>query len=221
MAYLELEPHVGYGLVDGRAVFLDLRRDRYVALERTLEESFRRLRSASEPALPAGADADALLATGLFRRTCLRVRSQPAPAETPSASLLDEPDTRRPGWVDTLRAWATVAQTRRRLAGQPLLEIVDRLRESRRYPRPPGDATATEDAARLFLAARAFVPVPRACLLDALAMLDWLGDVAGGVTLVFGVRLDPFGAHCWLQTDRLLLTDAHDTVGMFVPVMSV
>jgi hypothetical protein len=36
---------------------------------------------------------------------------------------------------------------------------------------------------------------------------------------VFGVRLDPFAAHCWLQTDRLLLTDAADALGVFTPVL--
>ena len=110
---------------------------------------------------------------------------------------------------------------RKRLASAPLFEIVDALRESRYAAAPTGDASAAEAAARGFWAARALVPIERRCLLDCLALLDWLGPEARQATLVFGVRLDPFGAHCWLQSEGMLLTDAHDTVGSFVPVLSV
>ena len=65
------------------------------------------------------------------------------------------------------------------------------------------------------------MPVARSCLLDSLALLDWLGDQAGHARLVFGVRLDPFGADCWLQTGRVLLTDAPDTANRFAPVLAV
>lgn len=36
--------------------------------------------------------------------------------------------------------------------------------------------------------------------------------------LYFGVRLDPFAAHCWVQSDDLLLTDPAASVAEFSPV---
>src|SRR5690606_29402397 len=117
--------------------------------------------------------------------------------------------------------WNSVARARKRLASAPLFEIVDAIRESRYGAAPSGDPVAVEEEARRFHAARAMVPIERRCLLDSLALLDWLGDAARHAKLVFGVRTDPFGAHCWLQTEHSLLTDAHDTVGSFVPVLSV
>ena len=221
MGYLQLPSHVSYGLVAERAVFLDLRRDRYVALPLPAEQAFRHLRALEEPMLPAGPERDVLLGTGLVREGSLRGRLAAAAAPAPSASLFDETARPRAGPAAWLRARGAVSRARRRLAERTLFEIVDAIRESRFGASSPGDTATAEAAARVFLAARAMVPTERRCLLDCLALLDWLGDEARHATLVFGVRLDPFAAHCWLQTDRLLLTDATDTAGMFVPVLAV
>ena len=56
MAYIELQSHVSYGLVGDRPVFLDLARDRYLALPPTIEQAFRHLRALDEPVLPGGID---------------------------------------------------------------------------------------------------------------------------------------------------------------------
>lgn len=219
--YLQLEPGVGYGLVGDRAVFLDLRRDRYLALDPQVDAHFRQLRAANEPLLPDGPEGDLLLATGLFRTASLRGRLSPTQASAPRQSLLDETPHPRAGWIAPVRAWAALKRARALLATTPIHTVVDAIRERRFADPPVGDATFAEEQARLFHAARALVPVERSCLADALALLDWLGDEAGHAVLVFGVRMEPFGAHCWLQTERLLLTDAHDTIGNFVPVMAV
>ena len=222
MGYLQLPSHITFGLVAGRAVFLDLKRDRYVALPPPAEEVFSRLRALDEPLIPEGPERDLLLGTGLFREGSLRGGLAPAAAPAPSGSLFDDEAGRaRAGLAAWLRARSAVSRARKRLVERTLFEIVDTIRESRYGASSPGDAAAAEVAAGVFLAARAMVPTERRCLLDCLAMMDWLGDEARHATLVFGVRLDPFAAHCWLQTDRVLLTDAADTVGMFVPVLSV
>lgn len=220
MARLALQPHVGYGLVEGRAVFLDLRRDRYLTLDPAAELAFRRIRSQGELA-PAGdgAAGKRLLSTGLFRQVCSDGNLSPVAVPRPPASLLDDTFEARAGWAAPLRAWRAVACARKRLRTTPLIGIVEAILAQRTATR--GDSASAEDAARAFLAARAIVPIERSCLLDALALLAWLGDRGGSATLVFGVRMNPFGAHCWLQTDRLLLTDANDAVGALVPVLSV
>jgi len=221
MAFLQLHPHVSYGLVGDRAVFLDLRRDRYLALDRRAEDAFQALRTAVEPVLPPGAGRDALLATGLFREGSLSGRMAPADVPRLTNSVLDECNMPPSGLAGPLRAWACVSRARKRLGTWTLYDIVGALRDDRHAAKPRGELSAAEHAARAFLSARALCPIERSCLLDCLAMLDRLGDKSGHARLVFGVRLNPFGAHCWLQTERKLLTDAHDTIGEFVPVLSV
>lgn len=221
MAFFQLEPHVSYGLVGSRAVFLDLRRDRYLALGAEAEEAFRQMHAADEPMLPAGASRDALLATGLFREASLRGRLAPVDVPRLTDSLLDERTGPRSGLTAIMRAWGSVSRARKRLTASALCDIVSALREDRYAAPPRGDPSAAEHAARAFLVARTRCPVERSCLLDCLALLDWLGEEAGHARLVFGVRLEPFGAHCWLQTERRLLTDAYDTIGEFAPVLSV
>ena len=72
-----------------------------------------------------------------------------------------------------------------------------------------------------FLAARRYLPVKPNCLVDSLALMRFLGPLAVGTTLIFGVKLEPFAAHCWVQFDSLLLNDRSDYVERFVPVRTV
>ena len=220
MAYLHLKRHVSYGMIAGQAVFLDLQGDRYLALDATVQADFLALRTGDEPIRAEGEARDRLLATGLFQLHSRMGRRAPVAVPVRAESLLDESPA-RVRWRAVPRAWTCVRRARQRIATVPLQAIVEDIRENRCDTERTGSAAEAEDAARAFLAARALVPVARSCLLDSLALLDWLGDQAGPATLVFGARLDPFGAHCWLQTDRTLLTDAADTVRTFVPVLAV
>lgn len=222
MTYIQLQAHVGYGLVGDRPVFLDLARDRYLALPPPVEHAFRHLCAQDEPVLPEGTERDLLLGTGLFRTGSLLGRGlKPATVQGCSASLLDETARPRAGLRAVLAASASVGRAHKQLASRPLREIADAIRENRFAARPDYTSAGIEEAARLFMAARALVPVERCCLLDCLAMLDWLGEDARPAMLVFGVREDPFTAHCWLQTESLLLTDTADALGAFTPVHAI
>jgi hypothetical protein len=63
------------------------------------------------------------------------------------------------------------------------------------------------------------VPIAPKCLPDTLVLRDWLARAGLGPALVFGVRMDPFGAHCWLQSGSLVLNDAVDRIAAFTPVL--
>lgn len=222
MTRLALHPQVGYGLVDERAVFLDLRRDRYLMLDAARETALRALRNISGTAEEPRDQAEAiarLLPTGLFRQVPSGGNLEPLSLVRPSTSLLDRPvATAR--WPAILRVWRAVARARRRLATTPLSAIVDAHRRGRSLG-ARRDGAGIESAAAIFLAARALVPIERHCLTDAIALLDWLAGDARHVRLVFGVRMNPFRAHCWLQTGRVVLTDACDAVAPLVPVLEV
>jgi hypothetical protein len=214
MAGLALQPHVGFGLVAGRPIFLDLRRDRYFALDRGAEQGFLEAAQAGPTSRPF---LDRLLATGLFRAEDSPAPILPASILPAQASLLDLPRGHA-GIGGVLRAYASTARANRRLAREPLLAVLSS------GPATEADAQATEAVARIsqsFLAARSLVPIAPRCLPDSLALREWLHQAGVRPALIFGVRLDPFGAHCWLQSGATVLNDAVDRVGAFTPVLAL
>jgi hypothetical protein len=66
---------------------------------------------------------------------------------------------------------------------------------------------------------RANIPIKRICLRESLA-LRWILLRAGcAPRIVFGVQLDPFRAHCWLEAAGVVLNDRYDTVRDFTPIL--
>jgi hypothetical protein len=59
------------------------------------------------------------------------------------------------------------------------------------------------------------------CLLRSIGLQHLLAQNGYESTLVFGVRLHPFEAHCWLQDDDLILNDTIEMVGPFEPIRAV
>lgn len=72
-----------------------------------------------------------------------------------------------------------------------------------------------------FQAARCLFPAPRNCLPDSLALLDFLFEVGVAADLVIGVRMDPYGAHCWVQSKEALLNETVDYAASFTPILVV
>jgi hypothetical protein len=77
------------------------------------------------------------------------------------------------------------------------------------------------DAAALYRRARLYVPVDMCCLLDSIAMAKFLRRRQLHVHVVFGVALDPFSAHCWVQADNLVLNDSVGNVNSHTPIRVV
>ena len=66
--------------------------------------------------------------------------------------------------------------------------------------------------ARLFLLLSIGVFPKNSCLLKALTLRNCLKQKGIHTTLVFGVCVQPFRAHCWLSYGNLVLTDRLDTI---------
>jgi len=218
MPFIALQPHVSFGRVGDRPVFLDLARDRYLALDEPRDASFRRLGDGSLPLTTA--EVEALLATGLFRSSGAPASLDAAAAPAPTGSLLDDP-LPRPRLLAAARAQLLLIEMRRRLKSTALHTIIDRLKAERadaRNTHDPGRCAASADD---FLAARMMLPRARSCLPDSLALIEWLRPQSLFPTLVFGVKLHPFKAHCWVQAGGLLLADSVDAVAEFTPVLVI
>ena len=86
------------------------------------------------------------------------------------------------------------------------------------HARLAASAGDVSDLARGYADARLYVPARRRCVPDSLAMIYSLWRRGHDAELYFGVRLEPFAAHCWVQSGDLLLSDPLDIVREFTPV---
>lgn len=215
-----LHRHVSYALVDERPIFLDLRRDRYVALDQRTERAF--LDFSQEPANAAEDQLEGLVTAGLLRRSAFAEPIRPAAVEVPRLSALGTSRVRRPETILAVGSvWRALRHAHTCIAAGQLESKVEALRERHRGQGERLLSSETEVRAGLFNAARRLVPKAPRCLPDSLALADWLASRSAFPHLVFGVKLHPFAAHCWVQTDHAILNDAADTVAQFVPILVV
>jgi len=59
------------------------------------------------------------------------------------------------------------------------------------------------------------------CLHDSLAVLEFLARYRIFPSWVFGVRARPFAAHCWVQHADIVFNDTVEHVTAYVPIMAV
>ncbi len=89
-----------------------------------------------------------------------------------------------------------------------------------------GSSSAVPDEQRLaalvreFRTVRRYLPLSKRCLPDSIAMLLFLWLRRSPAELVIGVTGMPFSAHCWVQTDRHVLSDVAGTVRRRAPILS-
>ena len=196
----KLATGTGFCEVGGELVFLDLARDKYFSLRGADRAAFDRLR-AGEPN-----DSEAMMR---LERTGLIMPSRTSTSIGPTG----------------LRMIATAAcalrWARRAMRPEHISATVVRLSERKRAVGVPGAEAAAVSVAAAYAASRWLNPIPPRCLIDALA-LDHILLARGIVTsLVFGVRMSPFNAHCWLQTPETILTGSAAEARNFTPILVV
>lgn len=224
----QLAPLVFLAPVRDRAVVLDLVRDRYVVLGRRLAAAALQLTGlASETQVAPDELAKArreLISSGILveqARPDTRFGVEPAePAQSlwPRSCYLSVPlpPVRLSARVAVLRA---LTEAQRALERGPFLEVVQRIARE-----PDRSAPARSSAQTLldqFAAVRPWFPVKPICRLDALALALHLRRHGHPARLVFGVRLEPFRAHCWVQIGATTLNEAHDLAAGYSPVLAV
>lgn len=212
-----LPRHISFGLIGGRAVVLDLAADRYLLLGEMEAAALLSLEtSIADP--DAAEQARRLAARGLVAAgTGLPVRPVRAPELRESA--LDHPGP--------ITAIGGLEIMRRRFAASATLWMYGlsgavarwrRMRAALDHGSRVTNGQASAACARGFAAGRLFVPARRRCVPDSLALACCLWRRGARADLYFGVRLDPFAAHCWVQIDDILLSDPFDIVREFTPV---
>ncbi len=109
---------------------------------------------------------------------------------------------------------------------RPIQAIVEsaRDRKARRAERGPQEADPVRLGALVSAFTRLrplFYTLRSACLLDSLTMVHFLGAEGIHPQWVFGVKTEPFDAHCWVQHGELVLNDAPDRVRQYSPILVV
>jgi hypothetical protein len=211
--YWRLSDTVSACLASDRILFLDIRRDRYLALPSMHNDGFLTW-------LRSPGDAPPRSCRPMLAQLGVRTGSG-APAEcfvatpAPIDSLYLPPRPVRIG--DMLAVGRAVMSASMDVRSRPLAALLGRrLPAAMRDLRPPADL---KSRLAIFRSARPFVPVRRVCLHDCLALVDWLGPGAGGITLVFGVSARPFAAHSWLQVDGEVVDDHPESPCRYQPIL--
>jgi hypothetical protein len=202
-------------------VFLDVRHDRYFCLGDELEPVFQVLLAAGGEGVVG---VERLVSAGVIDSG----KGAPSPIAqsdipSPSVSLLDLQLPARPHSARTVAevAWR-LCRAKMDLKRRTLRTNLDAVRVRRR----PAVKDIMYQARVISLAAafnqaRRSVPLAPRCLPDALALLDFLGSRQVFPDLVFGVRLNPFGAHCWVQSGDMVLNDRADHTWLHTQILAV
>lgn len=231
-----LMSHVFACVANGYLVFLDLRRDRYFCLDRketpavctaldiplSADQSARRIdlnQTDCDTIIKSLCEAHAITSTSGVATTTPVQLSKPTSAVTRTGIQLKYEVTA----LDLLRFWSASVRASVKLRYQRLERTVEdiHVRRTRNMPK-----TSKRHTRRLiplvhvFHQLRPYFPRPYLCTFDSLALLEFLAYYALYPDWVFAVRMDPFGAHCWVQNEELVLNDTLEYVSSFTPIMT-
>ncbi len=233
-----LAPHV-YPCVSGQhVVLMDLERDKYIAVvpAHRLAPWVRgwpvgAAQTTDSPHHPDGGP-DALvsqmLAHGMLV-TDSRLGKPAVPVATARAtrSLVEFDLGARPQ-VSAAQLWRfarSYLEAQLSLKLRPIQSIVEARRERKARcasPRQAADPARLRPLVTAFTRLRPlFYTLRAACLLDSLTLLHFLGAEDIHPDWVFGVKTEPFDAHCWVQQGEVVLNDVPDRVRQYSAILVV
>lgn len=191
-------------------VLLDIRRDEYLCLPGAAGALA--TGAGGEPWVDDPATAAMLDGAGLLGGPPGPGR-RPVPVH-PSATVIHQPPRRRPtaaAWLHALEAALAVGAVRKGAGVGDYLALAGE---------PGGDRTPDRvaEAARTFWRMAPWLPVEGECLVRSALLVRFLRRRGLGADWVFGVRLWPFMAHCWVQLDDLCLNDDVERLAAFTPI---
>lgn len=229
----------GVHLCDAGASFviLDLPNDRYLALAPLEAEAMRAALSASTgrpitqttgaETARSGEGLQSLLDAGIVTADTIHGRPLTTTAWPPAEASILEDARRDEGRLTASRAirFVTAAiAAERRLRRRPLHETVEHVRARRLDAQERSscrcDFSAVRDLSAAFGRLRPLHPSARRCLFDSLALVEFLALYQVHPVWTFGVRLDPWMAHCWVELDGVLLNETLEKAAQFTPIMT-
>ena len=235
-----LSPHVHVCVAGKQVIFLDLERDKYLAVARA-HPIGRWVRgwpqTSPVAAVPERAPAqgpgpeNGLLAQMISQGLLVTdpvLGKEVAPVEADKAKVaLVEYDLHVRPRATPRQLWnfcAAFVVARWSLKHRPIKEIVQaaRLRKKRAARAPAVDVAMLRELVTAFVHMRPLFYTARdACLLDSVTLMHFLARYGVFPTWVFGVRTEPFYAHCWVQQGDYVFNDTPDFINGFSSILVV
>lgn len=238
----QLAPGVHFCTSDGRIVFLDLRRNRYLCLNRRNSENaailiggpdlFNEKRHAPVDAAVYSNTEDtrllvaALIQKGLLTRgsanggetACCHIPL--AARSTLSAKSKAKRAASAINWASFIRASLTASWKLRWYSMQRTVESVKHRKQG--HPLAPTNGQQNlPELVEIFNCLRPYYIRRYLCLYDSLALIEFLALYQLFPRWVFGVTAEPFNAHCWVQERDQVLNDTVEYVRSFTPIMAI
>jgi hypothetical protein len=237
-----LSPHVHVCVAGKQVILLDLERDKYLAVAHP-HPIGRWVRGWPLPHVAAVAavhDSHAPPGPGPENGLLAKMISQgllvtdpvvgkeaaPVVADEPKVALVEFDVCARPraGLKHLWNFFAAYAVAQWSLEHRPIKEVVQaaRLRRMRTQGVSGLDTATLRGLVTAFVHLRPlFYTAREACLLDSLTLMHFLARYGVFPTWVFGVKTDPFYAHCWVQQGDLVFNDSPDFIKGFSPILVV
>lgn len=243
-----LAPHVHLCVAGKQVVFLDLERDQYLVLARShsigkwvrgwpVAEAVEQLAVGHDAwmapvasvAVPAPEDQRVLGKMAALRMlvTDPALGKVPVPAIIYEAKvalvepeLLKRPDATWGQFWSLVRAYTAAKWTLRR---RPIKEVAEAVRARKERALQSGvtlDVSRVRTLVAAFLLLRPILyTAQNACMLDSFTLVRFLALYGVFPDWVFGVKTEPFHAHCWVQQGSHVFNDSPDLVGEFAPIL--
>jgi hypothetical protein len=228
MAEYFLAPHVHFCCRGDAFVFLDLKQDDYMLVNGRTATAFKKLldHQLTQATSQFAAELQELLDGGLLTTDARAGKSlSAARAELAQEPLID-PEAVPQGWPRALhlaRFLSACTTAVIRLRWGHIQQTVNAVanRKRRHAPRTPFDIDKARELTATFQTLRTLFPRDYLCLFDSLALLEFLARYDVYPTWVFGVRLEPWGAHCWVQEGQFMFNEGVEEAASYTPIMTV
>jgi hypothetical protein len=238
-----LSPHVHLCVAGKQVVLLDLERDKYLSMA-SASPIGRWVRgwpappadsiaSKEDPPSPAGSDAENRLLAKMIEQGLLvkdasiGKEASPVIAESHEYAMVEYDLNSRPSTTleHLWRVCTAYTSAKWALRRRPIKEVVQAalLRKQEASSQAGSlDADTVRPLVTAFVYLRPlFFTSKDACLLDSLTLVNFLAGYGVFPQWVFGVKTDPFYAHCWVQQGGFVFNDTPDYVRGFSPILVV
>ncbi len=238
MGRYSLADHVFVCVNDDHVVLLDVKKDRYWALEASKTAPLGALVPGwpIQPAAAPGAAAtdpeeaeqlvEVLMEQGILCRSEIGGKAAtPVSVPRPARELLSaDPYRGAPVRAAMMMHFiAASVSAKVALRTRPFEQVIERFRRRKQigtaHPRPPEIARARRLVEGFFRMRVFFFSSKNECLFDSLALLNLLARHGLYPDWVFGVQARPFAAHCWVQLDDIVFNDTIEHVSGYTPIM--
>jgi hypothetical protein len=237
MARYALAEHVFVCVNDEHLVLLDLKKDRYWAVEASKTAGLASLVSGwpvsrsdsgvteDSPTEETTAIIEVFRGRGLLAEAIPPGKdATPVSPQTPVSELVSETETSPGEPVRSGVTFVTAAAIAKIILRTWAFErVIGRVRRRKALPGPQApDLEHVRKLVEAFAHYRIFLfSSKNECLYDSLALIEFLARHRVYPDWVFGVQTRPFSAHCWVQYGGIVFNDTVEHVSGYTPIMVV